>query len=227
MKKLFVLIAVLILSVVLFSCSNGTDSTCRIRISLESSDSSNVSVRVRLEDACGRSVDGAYILAGNKNGFYNPVLYNPENCFYEGKIELKEETIEVRIDSVLFSSPRKYEIPHKILLNKPFITVLSDAKGNSVMHGQKLDAAVPVQICWDTPDTDCLYLVEIKTPLETVYSVSTENTTVFISENSLKASTIYYVQVQAQKIFGNILFEGTDYYSISIIESGNFSFTTQ
>lgn len=227
MKKLFVLLGILVLSAVLLSCRNGIDNTCRVRISIESYDSLNVSVKVRLEDFFGKSVNGAYILARNKNGIYNSVLYNPESCCYEGNIELKEEIIEIRIDSVLFSAPRKYEIPHKILQHKPSIIVLSDAKGNSVIHGQKLDAAVPIQICWDSLGNDCIYLVEIKNSFETVYSASTENTTVFIPENVLKVSNIYYVKVQAQKVYGNILFDDTDYYSISVIESSNLSFTTQ
>ena len=57
--------------------------------------------------------------------------------------------------------------------------------------------------------------------------ISTENTTVFIPENILKSGNTYYIKILAERISGDIFYETSDYYSINVTESSNYSFTTQ
>lgn len=226
-NRIHILFCCFILLVPFISCSQEIEDNVRVRISLESSNSQTVHISVSLEDIYGKTVDGAYILVRNKNGIYNTISYNPELCCYEAIFSLTAELIEVRIDSSLFTKPRVYEIPHKVISEKPVVSLICDSKGNSVFQGQKIDSSCPMQVSWTAMEDDCVYLIEIKNTFETLYSISTESTTVFIPENILKSGNTYYIKILAERISGDIFYETSDYYSINVMESSNYSFTTQ
>ena len=147
---------------------------------------------------------------------------------YKGSIqEPTENTYYLIVDSVLFKERMLFSIPHEQLSEKPALSILADASGNSGLNGENLNAKLPIQICWTQPGSNCSYFVSIRTTAETVYSVTTQNSTIYLPADTLKNGIDYYVKIQAQKAFGDILYDKENFYSVNILDSITIGFSCE
>lgn len=224
-----------LLCVLLLSCTYDTYETyttapsgLHIRTIVESSGNSDVEVQVFLENSDGNAVSGALVQVRTAVNNVTRLPFDTEkNCYTAFVPPSQEGQIHINVRSALLGSEQAFSIPHTEIQKTPAVTVLQDALGNSMLNGQKLNAREEIQVGWDSVLDGAIYLVRVKTALDPLYSVSTESTQVIIPANTLEAGQNYFVQIEAQKIFGDPLFATAGYYSVSIQSGSNMGFSLE
>ena len=108
--------------------------------------------------------------------------------------------------------------------SKPVVTNFSDSGGNNVLSGKSLINTNEIQISWDSVKADnVVYQVIIRNSLSAKWLASVKSNYVIIPVNSLEPGT-YYLTINAQNIYGDVLFETYNYYSVSNCSSASISF---
>lgn len=213
----------------LFSCSYSLEKqNNRIRIFVESKVQNTANVSVYFENSDGNAVNAALVYAKNTSNSYTLLEYSEENGCYIGKIEIPfDEKIYVIVDSILFSEYKEFEIPHTLLTEIPKISVFSDSSGNSVLSGDSLNSSEKIQIGWNFIDEDITYKIIIKDAIREVFSASTKSNTVIIPKDVLSKAKNYYVNIEAQKSFGDIFYRECNFYSVSICSGNSLGFLVE
>ena len=197
-----------------------------IRIELISSEGGNVSISVHIEGETGNLINGAFVSIANSDKTNTILQFNNErNCYYGLLGNSKNDKYIVTIKSVLFGE-RQFEIPHCILREPPVLETFCDSTGNSYFLGNSLDSQNCIRLSWNSSVDDCIYKIIIKNSADIIYESTTNNTTLMLPEKSLSnTSNLYYLKIQQQKVFGDLMFEKEKYYSVSIISSDNYIFS--
>lgn len=219
-----------LLPFLLLSCTYNTypDSSGSLRIhsTAESSGNADVGVQVFLENYEGNAVSGALVQVRTDTNNIERLLFDPQkNCYAASVPASQEGQIYISVRSALLETEQIFTIPHTQIQTNPDVTLLQDALGNSVLNGQGLNPTEEIQVGWNPVLDGAVYIATVKTALDPLYSVSTESTQVIIPANTLLANQNCFVQIEAQKIFGDPLFKTTDYYSVSAQSGANMGFT--
>lgn len=228
-RRVYIFFILIVFSAVLFSCSHdNTALVPNIRTFIQSEGLGIVEINIYIEGVDGNSLTGAFVAVSTDSLSYTYMKYSPEECCYKGSMQGTScNKYYFIVDSILFQNRVTFSIQHEQLTDKPVVSVLSDAAGNSGLNGEELNADLPIQICWTQPSSNCTYIVSIRTATETVYSVSTQNSTVYLPPETLSNGLNYYVKIQAQKSYGDILYNKENYYSVNVLDSINLGFSCE
>lgn len=221
------ILMIILLCIILVACKDSVNNwDGNIRIELLSSESRNVSISIIIESESGNSIDGALVYVNNGDNSNVIIKFdNNKKCYYGLLENPKNENFFVSIKSTLFGK-RTFVIPHYELLKPPVLEVFCDSDGNSYFLGNALNIQKDIRISWNSDIDDCIFKVIIRNATDTIFESSTNNTTIEIPANTLNNdSQIYYLKIQQQKIYGDLLFEKQQYYSVSIISTDNYIFS--
>jgi hypothetical protein len=209
--------------------SSEKDRSLTVRTVISSSGGAGTAdLTVYTENGKGDVVTGAIVLAATNTGSVSRIAFNPETYSYNTKTEIPSDGVfKFSVQSSLVEDKIKYSITHIPLKSAPCITIFRDAEGKSVLEGERVSASEDIQIAWDSVYSGTVYKVSIKTALLTIYSVSTKALQVTVPAAVLSQNKTYYAQIEAQYINGDPLFETADYYSVSVYDGANVSFTTE
>lgn len=225
-KKKF-LIALTIITIFLFiSCSQNKEQNIKARVSFLSSNGSTIFVTVVPENTfSGDVVTGALVLVTDSTNSVTTLDFDYQKQNYSGVLEnsLNSDEYKVIIKSQICDD-KIINVNHVKLQIKPSLTIFEDSSGNSVLKGKDLDCDLPIQIAWSSLGTNVVYRVEIQNGMNTVFSKSTQATTMVIPENILEEKSSYYLTITAHQSYGDIYFQKDEYYSSSSIKSSGFSF---
>lgn len=199
-----------------------------IRAILESEGSSSVDFRIYVEGSDGNALTGSVVLVSDSISRVTNLEFDPDTYCYTGSANISPDGMfNIRVDSNAVDGAQTITVPHTVLSLKPVVTTFQDADGNSVLSGQSLISASPIQIAWKSAGTGVVYQVTIKTALSTVYAVSTGACNISIGASKIPAGTDYYLDIVAQKIYGDLYFITDNYYSVSVIRSASVYFDVQ
>ncbi|HCM26081.1 MAG: hypothetical protein A2Z96_05720 [Spirochaetes bacterium GWB1_48_6] len=220
-----------LLAIILVSCAGaGTDavrdeSGVRIRTRIESEKTKVADILVYVEGADGDQVTGAVVVVRNSANDVVLLPFDPVRYCYAGSIAIaEEENFSISVDSILLADSIDYSIPHVRITEEPVLAQFRDSSGRSVLAGENLDGGEEIQVAWSSRIPGSVYQVSARTALETVYSVSTEAPQVVIPAGTFASGSSYYLQIQAQKIFGDPLFRVADYYSVATFPGSSHVF---
>ena len=137
---------------------------------------------------------------------------------------IDNDNYEIKVKSNIIGDTYKIIVPHFRLDSKPVVTNFSDSEGNNVLSGKSLINTNEIQISWDSIKADnVVYQVIIRNSLSVKWLASVKSNYVIIPANSLESGT-YYLTINAQNIYGDVLFETYNYYSVSNCSSASISF---
>jgi len=196
------------------------------RISIEGIAGGLVQFNVIIEGSNGNAITGAKVTASDFMNRTRALYFNSDTYSYAGTMQdIKEVNIyTIRIESVLLKNRMTVNVPYLQFQNKPAITVLRDETGSSALSGTSVNGKQGIQIAWSSSGINTVYQVSVRTSLQVFYTVTTEDMTVTIPQNTLEPGS-YLVSVKAQKICGDPLFSGYNYYSVSTENSMDVAFS--
>lgn len=229
MKKSVITIFLSLLFIFL-GCSNinQNEQVIRTRTMIESSKSSFAYLKVYLENSGGNAISGALVTVRNNQNGVAVIPFDTEKSCYSIETPIPvDEIFHIRIDSLASTKIIEYSIPHRQLITGAFVTTFRDSAGNSVLSGQSIQKDLDIQLTWNSVLENAVYTVAVKTPFETVYQISTKQTSVVISAHTLKPRDDYYIQICTQIIFGDPTFQKYNYYSASCFASNNIGFSIE
>ena len=234
MKKimLHLFLIVIILCFTFSSCSNSSEiqlpTKANVRITLTSPVNDKVEAKVYIEGYDGTIVNGAVVSAKDSSHTVTLLYYNTqEGCYYSLLNKPSTGTYTFTVNSILFDAPKVYTIPHTYLENTLDIKSIEMANkiGESYQNYDAFDTSYPIRITWPSTIEGCIYKITIRTPSTVLYETSTNNKTIELPANTIPANTNYvYLQIQQQKIYGDIQFQDENYYSVSVYSTGSISF---
>lgn len=229
-KHIFLLIVVVLFA----SCSDKSEDHSYLsngssyfepRISIEGISGGLLQFNVLIEGPNGDAITGANVTVRDLINRTQVLYFNSENHCYIGTMQdIKDVTLyTITINSSLLKKPMTVNVPFLQFQNKPAITVLRDESGYNALSGFSLNKSKSIQIAWTSSGVNTVYQVIVRTSLQVVYSVVTEDITVTIPENTLNSES-YIVNIKAQKICGDPLYQDYNYYSISTENSMDVAF---
>ncbi len=227
MKKIIV-ICFLILSFV--SCKQNHDDLKKVnaRVFIESDKNTESIIKVFLEDRFGNALTGAKIICVDKNNRASLLEFDALKYYYWVKTELPSlGDVKIYIQSNALKKEKKLVVPHEKILKLPKLIAFQDISGKSVLKGEDISSQEDIQIAWESMGANCIYTLEIKTSVDTVYSYATNACNIIISSNTLKANKNYYLVLTVQKYSGDPLFKNYNYYSLSSTQTGGINFVTK
>ena len=205
---------------ILIACANAAQETPRpeprVRAALKSTGTGAVKAAVTVEGPDGNALSGAIVNIRDNRNIITPLNYETAACAYSGTMEEYEGSTvyTIEVSSVTLSKPLKITAPYTALSETPKVTVFQDAGGNSVLNGQSLLSGQPVQIGWTFRRDDTTCQITIKTALKKIYSVTTNAAVITIPANTLPPGSCF-LEINVQKIHGDMYFNTAPYYSIS------------
>lgn len=228
-NKILLLSSLLLVPIIL-SCSQNEDSPqIKLRASLLSSSGGDITAYAFPENSeTGNIVTGAVVLIYNSANEVTELSFDNSSQCYKATLS---DTLEYDTYTVVASSSLCNDVaiamPHKKLSEKPVASVFEDSDGNSVLKGNELDSALPIQISWNRLGDNVVYKVAIQSGLATAYVKSTQAPNITVPAGVLKTGGSYYMSVTAQCIKGDPYFKSEPYYSASSIKSAGVSFNVQ
>ncbi len=236
-KKLITILKVFLITpivlLVISSCSNSSNIqlTGDVRISLTSPYNDMVEAKVYIEGADGNIVTGAVVSIKTSINTVSFLDYSfQQGCYYNLVDKSSDGLYTVVVKSQLFKSPAVYTIPHTFLedsVNSQSIEMTNQI-GQSYQKYDSFDTSYPIRVTWSSLVDDCTYKVIIRTPVKILYEITTNNKTMELPAYTIPAGSNYvYLQIQQQKSYGDMFFESSDYYSVSMYSTGNISFNVQ
>jgi len=202
-------------------CKNDTSDIqiqLRVRASFRSGGTDTIQAKVFVEGTDGNAVSAAVVTVRDSLNTVTQLEYNLSAHSYNGTLEEPQGNTNyiVEVSTVLSGNIIMLTVPFSKLANAPIVTVFQDASGNSVLHGQSLISAQPIQIGWADSGEGAVYHVSLRTMLRTVYAVSTEARTVTLPPNTVPSGS-YLLEISAQKTHGDIYFRTAPYSSTSFL----------
>ncbi len=220
--------SIFLLMFVIISCKQGNVKKVNARVFIESNKNSESIIKVFLEDIYGNTLTGAKIICVDKNNRASLLDFDALKYYYWAETELPSfGNVKFYIKSNALNKSLLLTIPHEKIISKPKLIVFQDSDAKSVLKGENLSAQKEIQIAWESMGDNCVYTVEIKTSLSTVYSYASTASNIIIPANTLKTNKNYYLVITAQKYSGDPLFERFNYYSFSSTQTGGINFGTQ
>jgi len=213
----------------LAGCDNPVQDTPvgqpRVRASFRSSGTETIQARVFIEGPNGNAVSGAVVTVRDNRNVLTQLDFNTATQSYHGDLEepIDNSTFVAEVFSILSGDIITLTVPYSRVSGTPNITVFQDSSGNSVLNGQSLASAHPIQIGWADGGDGVVYQVTIRTALRIVYAVSTEARTVTIPAHVIPPGS-YLIQISAQRIHGDIHFRSAPYYSVSFMTAPTVTF---
>jgi hypothetical protein len=201
-------------------------SDVNIRCSIIPATTGYIKCSVFFEGPDGNSVSGALINVSDSSNQVISLIYNYNSCYYEIIIEENTDTYLFEINSILLNEPCQIAVPYTTITKNPDVTFFQDSEGNSVLNGQYLKAALPVQISWLSSGENILYQITIKTAFRTIYAVTTNAENITIPDNKISQG-LYTLNISAQKIYGDPAYKTYNYYSLSTSSIIGISFNVQ
>jgi len=195
------------------------------RISIESISGGLVQFNVIIEGSNGNAITGAKVIASDFMNRTKVLYFNSNTYSYTGTMQdVREVNIyTISMESYLLKNKMVVNVPYLQFQNKPAITVLRDETGSSALSGMSIDGRQDIQVAWSTSGINTVYQVSVRTSLQTLYTVITEDMTTTIPKFTLDPGS-YLVNIKAQKICGDPLFNGYNYYSVSTENSIDVAF---
>ena len=135
--------------------------------------------------------------------------------------------IRIRVHTNAATDILTLTVPHHKLSKAPLITVFQDEAGKSVLKGEAISSQKTIQIAWDPLGEECVYTVEVKTAVSTVYSCSSTAAQLSVPAHTLATHKQYRLVITAQRIAGDPLLEKTPYYSVSSRRTEGLQFETE
>lgn len=198
----------------------------RIRTTVESSATgSAATANVYLEGSDGNVLTGAVVLVSTADNIVTKLDFDSTAYCYRTKSLPLSKSQEYRftIQSNAASKIITYTVPHSFISTQPIVNVFEGSSGKSVLKGDKLEATDAIQVAWSPSDGGNVYQITIKDSVQTVYSTATSGTFVRIPADTL-ASGSYYLEITAQSLYGDPLFQDADFYSASSCKSTKVRF---
>lgn len=230
MKKNLISTLLIVFLVIFISCSNSSTSyeSEMVRIALASPYNDKVEARVYIEGLDGNIVTGAVVSVKDSANSITILNYNfQQGCYYGLVNKASGGEYTFTVNSRLFKTPKEYIVPHLYLENTIDIKKIEmlNQIGESYQNYDTFNTSLPIRITWPSSVENCTYKITIKTPAKVLYEVSTNNKTIEIPANTIPAGTNYvYLQIQQQKLYGDILFQNANYYSVSVYSTGSINF---
>lgn len=210
------------------SCSQEVEQVDRVdvRISVESQLGKTGIVRVFVEGPQGQIASGAVVTATTFRNQVVRVPFDTEEWCHRGSIVLPlDSKLRISVRTLLAAGNLDFSIPHRQPARAPAIIMLQDSQGVSAFAGGTPDSTKDIQVAWEQAGTDVVYLISIKTALATVYSSTTEETSLIIPAGILTAGESYFASVQAQIIEGDPYFQNASYCSVSMAQGAQIGFS--
>ena len=224
-----ILYSMLVSLILLSSCKNiqnsENDSHLNARVKITSEYNKNIEFNVYLENESGQSVNCAVVSVKSSSGVSLILEFDNNIQCYKGSMNgIDNDNYEIKVKSNIIGDTYKIIVPHSRLDSKPVVTNFSDSGGNNVLSGKSLINTNEIQISWDSIKADnVVYQVIIRNSLSVKWLASVKSNYVIIPANSLESGT-YYLTINAQNIYGDVLFETYNYYSVSNCSSASISF---
>ncbi len=221
---------IIFLMFAIISCKQGNDDVKKVnaRVLIESNKNSESIIKVFLEDIYGNTLTGAKIICVDKNNRASLLDFDALKYYYWTETELPASgDVRFYIKTNALDESLVVTIPHEKIISKPKVIAFQDSDAKSVLKGEDVSAKKEIQIAWYSMGDNCVYTIEIKTSLSTVYSCASTSSNITIPENTLKSNKNYYLVITAQKYSGDPLFEKVNYYSFSSTQTGGINFGTQ
>ena len=195
------------------------------RISIEGVSGGLVQFNVLIEGSNGNAITGAKVIVSDFINRTKVLYFNSDTYSYTGTMQdMKEVNIyTISIESALLKNRIVVNVPYLQSQNKPAITVLRDETDSSALSGMPINGMEDIQIAWSSSGINTVYQITIRTTLQIIYTVITEDMTVTIPKNTLEPGS-YFVNIKAQKICGDPLFNEFNYYSVSTENSVDVAF---
>lgn len=220
-KSLYILLIVFLIS----SCSffKTDDINLKIRASFSSEGNGAVTVFVWPENKEGNIVTGAVVTVTDSSNQVWHCEFNNSKQVYSTEIESSSESFKIRVVSNLLDEPFEKIYPHKIFSEKPVLKSFTDESGNNVLSGKSLSPGEKILIAWNDLGTDIVYQVQVRSAASVKWSSSCSLPSIEVPADVLTEGT-YYLQIIAQWISGDAVYEKEDYYSLSAVTSSSLSF---
>lgn len=235
MKKVYKTIVLFCCTLLFAGCSNQaspetvekTDIFPRTIITSSGTEEA-VDIQVFVEGSDGNELTGALVLVTTNTSSVKRIDFDVESFSYKTQISYPSDgKFTFSISSSLVEEKKEFTLYHKKLSMIPCISKFCDSEANSVLEGNTLLADKEIQLGWNSLGDGVIYVVTIKTALQTVYSVSTKAQQIIIPANTLTADTAYFAQIQAQQIDGDPTFTEVNYYSASVYDNSNLGFSVE
>jgi hypothetical protein len=208
-----------------FSCNNQANNIQpNVRAALRATGTGSIKATVFVEGIDGNSLSGAIVNIRDNCNAILQLNYDSVACSYTGLIEeLPGESIyQIEVKSIIAKENIILQIPYSKLSTAPDIIIFQDMLGNSVLSGQSIESAQPIQIGWNGSGDGVIYQVTIRTALKIVYATSTNDHSIILTAGSIPTGN-YYLEVSSQKVHGDVYFKTSPYYSLSFINASQVS----
>ena len=199
-----------------------------VRAIIQSDKNEESLIKVFIENKDGNAVTAASVICIDKNNRAYFLEFDAAKYYYWIQAVLPDNgDIRIRVHTNAATDILTLTVPHHKLSKAPPITVFQDEAGKSVLKGEAISSQKKIQIAWEPLGEECVYTVEVKTAVSTVYSCSSTAAQLIIPVNTLAARKQYRLVITAQRIAGDPLLEKTPYYSVSSRRTEGLQFETE
>ena len=199
-----------------------------VRAIVQSEKNEESLIKVFVENKDGNAVTAASVICIDKNNRAYFLEFDAAKYYYWTQAVLPDNgNIRIRVHTNAATDTLTLTVPHYKLSKAPPITVFQDESGKSVLKGEAISSQKTIQIAWEPLGAECVYTVEIKTALSSVYSCSSTAAQLTIPAHTLTAHKQYRIIITAQRIAGDPLLEKASYYSVSSRRTEGLQFETE
>lgn len=204
------------------------NSKLSVRAIIQSDKNEESIIKVFVENSDGNAVTAASVICIDKNNRAYFLEFDAAKYYYWIQAVLPDNgDIRIRVHTNAATDTLTLTVPHYKLSKAPPITVFQDESGKSVLKGETISSQKTIQIAWEPLGEECVYTVEIKTALSSVYSCSSTAAQMIIPAHTLTAHKQYRIIITAQRIAGDPLLEKASYYSVSSRRTEGLQFETE
>ena len=199
-----------------------------VRAVIQSDKNEESIIKVFVENKDGNAVTAASVICIDKNNRAYFLEFDAAKYYYWIQAVLPDNgDIRIRVHTNAATDTLTLTVPHHKLSKAPPITVFQDETGKSVLKGEAISSQKTIQIAWEPLGAECVYTVEVKTALSSVYSCSSTAAQLTIPAHTLTAHKQYRLVITAQRISGDPLLEKASYYSVSSCRTEGLQFETE
>ena len=199
-----------------------------VRAIVQSDKNEESLIKVFVENKDGNAVTAASVICIDKNNRAYFLEFDAAKYYYWIQAVLPDNgDISIRVHTNAATDILTLTVPHHKLSKAPLITVFQDEAGKSVLKGEAISSQKTIQIAWDPLGEECVYTVEVKTAVSTVYSCSSTAAQLSVPAHTLTTHKQYRLVITAQRIAGDPLLEKTPYYSVSSRRTEGLQFETE
>ena len=224
MKNIFHLL--LLSSLLLLSaCQLSPQPSARVRAFAEVK-GETLSVRVTLEGADGQSLSGANVGLVDPAGAWRPLPFSGAKNGYAAELAALAGMYELELSSSA-AGEKQLRFPVTPLGGAPELLLVRDGRGGDAKAFTALQVSAPINLSWAASEGAQRYLVELRQGGATVFSEVTNETSLTLPAKLLttpESGSSATVQVTAERSAGDRRFQEADYFSVSSLAGGTFTF---